>query len=130
MYKCFTFIKNCTLIYVIVKRRPQKMHPSTQFAKVPQAFPWNILVSWETSKHCLAVTLGDVQRDIGKSFQLAITTSRFNLIDYGNATAQSLSHLNVVWRPFCVDIVILVVKVIHKKALFQKFCNSLVIPLW
>ena len=30
-----------------------------------------------------------VMRDIGKSFQLAITTSRLNLIDYGNATAQS-----------------------------------------
>ena len=30
-----------------------------------------------------------VLRDIGKSFQLAITTSRLNLIDYGNATAQS-----------------------------------------
>ena len=30
----------------------------------------------------------DVQRDIGKSFQLAITTTRINLIVYGNATAQ------------------------------------------
>ena len=30
-----------------------------------------------------------VQRDIGKSFQLAITTPRLNLIGYGNATAQS-----------------------------------------
>lgn len=30
-----------------------------------------------------------VLRDIGKSFQLAITASRLDLIDYGNATAQS-----------------------------------------
>ena len=30
-----------------------------------------------------------VLRDIGKSFQLAITTPRLDLIGYGNATAQS-----------------------------------------
>ena len=30
-----------------------------------------------------------VMRDIGKSFQLAITTPRLDLIGYGNATAQS-----------------------------------------
>ena len=36
-----------------------------------------------------------VMRDIGKSFQLAITTSRLNLIDYGNATAQSWPSMDI-----------------------------------
>ena len=44
---------------------------------------------WEPSKIATPALFQAVVRDIGKSFQLAITTSRLNLIDYGNATAQS-----------------------------------------
>ena len=38
-----------------------------------------------------------VMRDIGKSFQLAITTSRLDLIDYGNATAQSWLSMHIYY---------------------------------
>ena len=61
----------------------------------PKTFLCYNLVSLEIFKHCLAVTLVNVQRNIGKSFQLAITTSRLNLIDYGDATTQSLSNKNI-----------------------------------
>ena len=43
----------------------------------------------DPSKIATPAVFQAVVRDIGKSFQLAITTSRLNLIDYGNATAQS-----------------------------------------
>ena len=48
---------------------------------------YQYVVLERTFKNCLAVS--DVQRDIGKSFQLAIITTRINLIVNDNATAQS-----------------------------------------
>ena len=59
-------------------------------------------VSREISKHCLAVALAYVQRNIEKNFQLAITTSWLKFIDYDTATAQRwriyqlLKH--VIWQ--------------------------------
>ena len=44
---------------------------------------------WGPSKLATPALFQAVVRDMGKSFQLAVTTSRLNLIDYGNATAQS-----------------------------------------
>lgn len=52
-----------------------------------------------------------VVRDIGKSFQLAITTSRLNLIDYGNATAQSwLPHAQSLYHIRSVIVTLMGVK--------------------
>ena len=80
------------MVKVIFLRKIKTAIASLNQSKV---FLWYILISRETSKHCLAVTLADVQRNIGKNFQLAITTSRLNLIDYGNATAQNLGYKNI-----------------------------------
>ena len=45
--------------------------------------------SVEALKNCTSRPVGTSVRGIGSSFQLAITTSRYDLIDYGTATAQS-----------------------------------------
>jgi len=76
-----------------LKTAPNINQPSSRSNDVSYFHPKLSLMfvcdPFESSKIAKPSIFQDVLRDIGKSFQSAITAPRMNLTGYGNATAQS-----------------------------------------